>query len=229
MSDSEGESKALLSCPMFTGEYLPWKRQFMLFASVKGFKEAVSKKPDPNLPAEEEELFTTDPVQLEREKVAIKKNCLAMNQLYQAFRKKVVMRLLQSTCSDEWPSGKDYEVIKKLNKKICPTDSIASLQAETDLAAIKMSKNEDPSEFHDKLYEVKQRYPNAISEQQVRNAMIRQCRKEYTEDVVKAMSLPRSTTEDLLAGMMNRFRCIHTHCDSEDSDDEDVALVAAFQ
>jgi len=71
-----------------------------------------------------------------------------------------------------------------LNKKFCPTDSIASLQAETDLAAIKMAKNEDPSEFHDKLHEVKQRYPNAISELQVRNAMIRQCRKEYREDVV---------------------------------------------
>ena len=118
MSDSEGESKALLSCPKFTGEYLPWKRQFILFANVKGFKEAVAKKPDPNLPAEEEELTTTDPVQLKREKIAVKKNCLAMNQLYQAFRKdKVVMRLIQSTCSDEWPSGKAYEVLRKLNKK----------------------------------------------------------------------------------------------------------------
>ena len=101
-SDSEGESKTLLSCPKFAGEYLPWKRQFILFASVKGFKEAVAKKPDPNLPAEEEELSTTDPAQLKREKVAVKKNCLAMNQLYQAFRKdKVVMCLIQNICSDE--------------------------------------------------------------------------------------------------------------------------------
>ena len=63
--------------------------------------------------------------------------------------------------------------MKKLNKKFCPTDSIASLQAESDLASIKMKKNEDPSEFHDKLFEVKQRYPSAISDLQVRNAMIR--------------------------------------------------------
>ena len=116
-----------------------------------------------------------------------------------------------------------------MNKKLCPTDSIASLQAETDLVAIKMAKNEDPFEFHDKLHEVKQRYPNAISELQVRNAMIRQCRKEYREDVVKAMSLPDSTTEDLLDGMMNRFRCMNAHYNSDDSDDEDVALAAAFQ
>ena len=59
--------------------------------------------------------------------------------------------------------------------------------------------------------------------------MIRQCRKEYTEDVVKAMGLPGSTTEDLLAGMMNRFRCMNANYDSDDSDDEDVALAAAFQ
>ena len=86
---------------------------------------------------------------------------------------KVIMRLIQSTCSDEWPSGQAHEVTKKLNKKFCPTDSIASLQAESDLASIKMKKNEDPSEFHDKLFEVKQRYPSAISDLQVRNAMIR--------------------------------------------------------
>ena len=48
MSDSEGETKTLLSCPEFRKEYLPWKRQFVLFASVKGFKEAVSKTADPN-------------------------------------------------------------------------------------------------------------------------------------------------------------------------------------
>ena len=92
-----------------------------------------------------------------------------------------------------------------------------------------MKKNEDLSEFHDKLYEVKQRYPKAISDLQVTNAMIRQCRKEYTDEVVKAMTLPDSTTEDLLDGMMNRFRCINAICDTDDSDDEDVALATAFQ
>ena len=72
----------------------------------------------------------------------------------------------------KWQSMRSHE---KLNKKFCPTDSIASLQAETDLASIKMEKNEDPSEFHDKLYDVKQRYPSAISDLQMCNAMISQC------------------------------------------------------
>ena len=117
----------------------------------------------------------------------------------------------------------------RLNKKFCPNDSIASLQAESELANIKMKKNEDPSEFHDKLYEVKQRYPNAISDLQVRNAMIRQCRREYTEEVVKAMSSPDTTTDDLLEGMMNRFRCLTAHVEAEDSDEEDVALAATYQ
>ena len=43
MSDSEGETKTLITCPRFTSEYLPWRRQLSLFDSVKGFKEAVSK------------------------------------------------------------------------------------------------------------------------------------------------------------------------------------------
>ena len=137
--------------------------------------------------------------------------------------------MIQSTCSDDWPSGQAWLVMSRLNKKFCPNDSIASLQAETELAAIKMKKHEDPSEFHDKLYEVKQRYPNAISDLQVRNAIIRQCRKEYTEEVVKAMSTPDSTTEDLLDGMMNRFRCLTAHVEAEDSDEEDVALAATYQ
>ena len=137
MSDSEGESKTQLSCPRFTGEYLPWKRQFVLYASVKGFKEAVGRKPDPNLPAEEDELNVSEQTQLKKQKVSIRKNCLVMNQLHLAFKKeKVIMRLIQSTCSDECPSEKAHEVMNKLNKKFCPTDSIASLQAETDLASI---------------------------------------------------------------------------------------------
>ena len=152
-----------------------------------------------------------------------------MNQLYQAFKKeKTILRMIQSTCSDDWPSGQVWLVMSRLNKKFCPNDSIVSLQAETELAAIKMRKNEDPSEFHDKLYEVKQRYHNAISDLQVRNAMIRQCRKEYTEEVVKAMSAPTSTTDDLLEGKMNRFRCLTAHVEAEDSDEEDVALAATY-
>ena len=50
MSDSEGDTRTLLTCPRFTGEYLTWRKHFVLFASVKGFKEAVSKVADPNLP-----------------------------------------------------------------------------------------------------------------------------------------------------------------------------------
>ena len=199
MSDSEGDTKTLLTCPRFTGEYLTWRRQFILFASVKGFKEAVSKAADPNLPEVEDVLTSGDAVKVKKEKQAMKKNCLAMNQLYQAFKKeKTILRMIQSTCSDDWPRGQAWLVMTRLNKKFCPNDSIASLQAESELANIKMKKNEDPSEFHDKLYEVKQRYPNAISDLQVRNAMIRQCRKEYTEEVVKAMSSPDTTTDDLL-------------------------------
>ena len=117
----------------------------------------------------------------------------------------------------------------KLNKMFCPNDSIASHQAETELAAIKMRKNEDPSEFHDKLYEVKQRYPTAITELQVRNAMIRQCRKEYTEEVVKAMATLDSTVDDLLDSMMNRFRCLTAQVDDSDTDEDDVALATTYQ
>ena len=209
MSDSEGDTKTLLTCPRFTGEYLTWRRQFVLFASVKGFKEVVSKVADHNLPSIEDELTIGDAIKAKREKQAVKKNCLAMNQLYHAFKKeKTILRMIQSTCSDDWPSGQAWMVMAKLNKKFCPNDSIASLQAETELAAIKMRKNEDPSEFHDKLYEIKQRCPTAMTDLQVRNAMIRQCRKEYTEEVVKAMSTPDSTVDDLLDGMMNRFRCL---------------------
>ena len=72
------------------------------------------------------------------------------------------MRMFHSTWSEEWPSGKAWQVIKKLNKNFCPTDSIASLETETDLASIKM----------------KMRYSNAISDLQVLNAIIIQYRKE---------------------------------------------------
>ena len=226
MSDSEGDTKTVLTCPKYRGEYLQWRRQFILYASVKGFKEAVSKTADPNLPEVEYLLTVGDQAKAKREKLSMKKNCLALNQLYAAFTKhKTILRMIQITCTDDWPSGQAWQVMAKLNKKFCPNDSIASLQAEIELAAIKMKKNEDPTEFHDKLYEVKQRYPTAISDLQVRNAMIRQCRKEYTEEIVKAMSTPDSTTDDLLDGMLNRFRCLTAHADASDSEEEDVALV----
>ena len=92
-----------------------------------------------------------------------------------------------------------------------------------------MRKNKDLSEFHDKLYEGIQRYPTDITDLQVRNAMIRQCHKEYTEEVLKAMSTPDSTTDDLLDGMMYRFRCRTAQVDASDSEDEDVALATTHQ
>ena len=42
------------------------------------------------------------------------------------------------------------------------------------------------------------------------------------------MSTPDSTTEDILDGMLNRFRCLTAHADASDSEDEDVAL-ATYQ
>ena len=109
----------------------------------EGFKEAVSKTADPNLPEIEDVLTTSDPAKAKREKQAMRKNCLAMNQLYAAFTKhKTILRMIQITCTDDWPSGQAWQVMAKLNKKFCPNDSIASLQAETELAAIKMRKNE---------------------------------------------------------------------------------------
>ena len=117
----------------------------------------MSKNVDPNLPEVVDVLTVGDPVKAKREKQAMKKNCLAMNQLYAAFTKhKTILRMIQITCTEDWPSGQAWQVMAKLNKELCPNDSIASLQAETELAAIKIKKNEDPTEFHDKLYEVKQ-------------------------------------------------------------------------
>ena len=102
MSDSEGDTKTLLTCPRFTGDYLTWRRQFVLFASVKGFKEVVSKVADHNLPSIEDELTIGDAIKAKREKQAVKKNCLAMNQLYHAFKKeKTILQMIQSTCSDD--------------------------------------------------------------------------------------------------------------------------------
>ena len=159
---------------------------------MKGFKEAVGKAAYPNLPEGEDELTSEDVAKAKREKQAMKKNCLQEreNENNSPHDPKHLFR--------RNPSCQAWLVMARLNKKVCPNDSIASLQTETELAAIKMKKNEDPSEFHDKLYEVKQRYPNAMSNLQVRNAMIRQYRKEYTEEVVKAMSSPDTTTDDLL-------------------------------
>ena len=98
MSDSEGETKTVLTCPNYRGEYLPWRRQFILYASVKGFKEAVSKTADPNLPEVEDVLSVGDPAKAKREKQAMKKNCLAINQLYAAFTKrKTILRMIQIT------------------------------------------------------------------------------------------------------------------------------------
>ena len=54
-------------------------------------KRWVGKKTDPNLPEEDDELNTSDPIKYKKKKTDVKKNCLAMNQLYHAFRKNEVI------------------------------------------------------------------------------------------------------------------------------------------
>ena len=165
MSDSEHEvEKSVYRSPTFSNNWGTFKSIFLNYAECKGFASVVAAEDlDPNLPEGQHE-FSEDAVVQKKQKKAVKKNQVAINTLFNAFAKHdKLLNVVLNSSNEKWPSGRAWIAIKKLEGKFRPQDNVTPLDAEREMATIKMKKGESPSDFHYRLVWVQRKFPGQVT------------------------------------------------------------------
>ena len=106
--------------PLFDGDpknYPVWWRCFRGYAGINKFKEAISEVRDPNMPESEATVLDLSTEQGKKQARAVGQNANAIHNLNNAFMTRSLGILISAACSEEWPDGKAYKVIKALKDK----------------------------------------------------------------------------------------------------------------
>ena len=228
MSDSESESeKVTIRAPIYNQDWNLFKHMYLNYGGCQGFSSVIDMdKVDPNLPTGQDDL-TDDPAIRKKQKSAVQKNRMAINALFIAFRKcPALLQLVLNTSTMQWPNGRAWVAMKKLDQKFNPQDNVTLLDAEKAIDDAKMKGGESPSDFHDRLCAIQRRFPNHLNDQGVRNAMMRKSSPQYRDVIIHSLRKPDLTADELMKDMQHVFRTMQSLKFEDDPQDEtEVALV----
>ena len=122
MSSDSGikESKV----PVFSGqaEHFPiWWARFKAYGKIHGFSKCLKNAAEATLPgsAEEDANDTND------QKAARKRNDDAVLAFTLAFKTNSMMAIVLESSTSDWPDGLAHVIVKKLEDKFKPSDTIA--------------------------------------------------------------------------------------------------------
>ena len=228
MSDSENEDeKSGLRAPVYNDDWGMFKAMFANYGGCKGFGSVIMMDlPDPNLPEAENEL-STDPQTKKKQKSCVQKNRMAINALFIAFRKRSsLLQLVLNTSNSKWPNGRAWVAMKKLELKFNPQDNVTMLDAEKAIDDAKMKTGESPSDFHDRLCSIQPRYPNQLTDNSIRNAMMRKSSPQYRDVIIQSLKKPGISADELMEDMQHVYRTLQSlNFEDAAQDETEVALV----
>ena len=228
MSDSENEDeKSGLRAPVYNDDWGMFKAMFANYGGCKGFGSVIMMDlPDPNLPEAENEL-SADPQTRKKQKSSVQKNRMAINALFIAFRKRSsLLQLVLNTSNMEWPNGRAWIAMRKLEQKFNPQDNVTMLDAEKAIDDAKMKTGESPSDFHDRLCSIQRRYPNQLTDNSIRNAMMRKSSSQYRDVIIQSLKKPDISADELMEDMQHVYRTLQSLIFEDAGQDEtEVALV----
>ena len=162
MSETEGESKSI-RIPTFNGnedQYQKWWIRFKAYAKLAGFSKALVDTPEADLPGDnmEAEALTGSDDATVKKRSAVLRNDKAISSFTLAFETNELLDMVIESQSTEWPEGQAWTVVKKLQKKYRPCDTMAMVDERIALNEIKMKKNEDPSKLFERIKAVETKY-----------------------------------------------------------------------
>lgn len=96
-----------------------------------------------------------------------------------AFENESVMSYLDAGTSTEWPKGKAYLVVKALNAKYKPTDTMSKVEMKIAMRKINMEDNEDPVTLFTHLKTIEQRFKRKLDLDDKLAVILEVCPKEY--------------------------------------------------
>jgi hypothetical protein len=132
--------------PTFDGDprnFANWWKKFLAYATMSKFKDILKEVRDVNLPesevSEENEEITKE------QRIAIRKNEVAMASFSMAFTMDKAMNMVYAASTEGWQEGEAYLVVRELMKKYRPLDTVSKIEMRQELTRIKMRKGMDPS------------------------------------------------------------------------------------
>jgi hypothetical protein len=227
MADESTTSRTV-SVPTFSGEAkdfdIFWPR-FEAYAEQRGFYDAISVDPvDPELP-EEHNKFSSDSEIEKKEKLAVKRNKLAISAFTLAFTTKALMNRVSKSKTSEYPRGLAWKITEGLMKKYRPVDRIAKVEAKAALRKIVMNDNEEPDDFFNKLSAVQQTYADSglQDEDLITEAMVK-VPAQYKSIIAATIQNKGSelTLDDIQEAMNVQYRIEHNRIDDSDEDEENT-------
>src|SRR4051812_10729623 len=117
--------------PVFLGkakDYQMWWIRFKAFLTANGFKAAINRKIDPNMPVDDAEVLDLNTADRKLAAAAKKQNELAMASLTMAFQTDRMIGMVAASTDTAWPNGLASRIIEALHKKYVPQDQISMIE-----------------------------------------------------------------------------------------------------
>jgi hypothetical protein len=133
------------------------------YARVHRFVQALVPEPgDQNLPVNNAAPLDTDVDVAALQRLAKKRNDIAMAQLTMAFVADAKLAMIYEAKSPtDWPNGKASCVVDSLFKKYCPQDTALLVELQEELNSVTMKPTDDPAVLFGKLSAIRIKYNNA--------------------------------------------------------------------
>jgi len=144
----------------------------------------------------------------------------------------VMIMLIDSTKTKDWPDGLAWKLIEKLCMKFKPGDTIASAEQLEKLMKLTLKKNQDPEYLESKIASLETSYGCQIEEKLKIAAIVKAGGKQYSADIRSETNAFKraggnAMIADLIQAMMESFRISgNADSDTNDSSDDEVILAA---
>ena len=209
MSDS-----SVIKIPQFDGKrdnFAKWQSKMLALLAVKKVQACVDENFHRQLPRNEstvlDETNPTEKKQIE----AKEKMSLCMSYLTLAMDDNKLTKMIESSKSNDWPSGRPDILMAKLRKKYKPSDSVAVAEQTKALFELKLRNNQDPEELGDSIAALETRFGCDLAEKEKVAAVMKAATGMYADVILQETKRAGNAGEDVTADnlidvMSERFR-----------------------
>ena len=96
----------------------------------------------------------------------VKQNALAMANFTMTFKSETLVSIIYKSQSTKWLTGETHVVVLQLLEKYQPMDVVASIKMQEALTLLKMSEDENPAVFFDKMCHIESQYHKTITKEE---------------------------------------------------------------
>ena len=198
---------------------------------MEGMTRALDPAFENELPSLEAAVLVETDASDKKKMEARKMNAKVVNMIVLGQKSTTMINMIESTKTDEWPTGLAHEIWAEFKARFAPNDDIAEMDMEEDLAKIRIGAKEDPWNVNDKIGAVQVKYGCTINEKRKAAIIIRAGKMHYasvltsTSQLVRQLHSRQATSRELMNEMRAQWRIeSKTNGNNEDDVPTEAAL-----